>query len=246
GALASVAGAFLWWLFECAHARFDYIVKTATDAVLLDRVERRQRSRPGGARRPQENPPRKSRPDALEAQGVIGGKPKPPTRCYLKTGLETANCWHGPLLLMLPFSVHGCPGTTLELEPSDVRATVGHQPADPDSAGRAHQMGAYPYGRTRMIVFPVIRLVGLKAATASSRVDTLPMFVRSRPSRTRRTISLNWVRWDTTTKSTARPPAGPAPARPAGAPSGPSAPINAPAPLPASPPPQPHTTAAPP
>ena len=41
-----------------------------------------------------------------------------------------------------------------------------------------------------MIVFPVIRLalirsVGFKAATASSRVDTLPMFVRSRPSRTR-------------------------------------------------------------
>ena len=39
-----------------------------------------------------------------------------------------------------------------------------------------------------MIVFPLLRLVGLKAATASSRVETLPMFVRSRPSRTRRTI----------------------------------------------------------
>jgi hypothetical protein len=40
-----------------------------------------------------------------------------------------------------------------------------------------------------MIVFPLIRLalicvVGLKAAAASSRVETLPMFVRSRPSRT--------------------------------------------------------------
>ena len=30
-----------------------------------------------------------------------------------------------------------------------------------------------------MIVFPLIRSVGLKAATASSRADTLPMFVRS-------------------------------------------------------------------
>jgi hypothetical protein len=34
-----------------------------------------------------------------------------------------------------------------------------------------------------MIVFPLIRLVGLNAATASSRVETFPMFVRSRPSR---------------------------------------------------------------
>ena len=33
-----------------------------------------------------------------------------------------------------------------------------------------------------MIVFPVRRSVGLKAATASSRVETLPTFVRSRPS----------------------------------------------------------------
>jgi hypothetical protein len=36
-----------------------------------------------------------------------------------------------------------------------------------------------------MIVFPLRRSVRLKAATASSRVETLPMFVRSRPSRTR-------------------------------------------------------------
>jgi hypothetical protein len=40
-----------------------------------------------------------------------------------------------------------------------------------------------------MIVFPLIRSVGLKAATASSRVETLPMFVRSRPSRHRRIMS---------------------------------------------------------
>src|SRR5712672_2345035 len=56
-----------------------------------------------------------------------------------------------------------------------------------------------------MIVFPLIRLVGLKAATASPRVAMLPMFVRSRPSRTRWTISLSWARSDSTTKSTARP-----------------------------------------
>ena len=36
----------------------------------------------------------------------------------------------------------------------------------------------------------------------------MPMFVRSRPSRTRRTISLSWARSDSTTKSTARPSAG--------------------------------------
>jgi hypothetical protein len=65
-----------------------------------------------------------------------------------------------------------------------------------------------------MIVFPLIRLVGLKAATASSRVETLPMFVRSRPLRTRRTISLSWARSDTTTKSTARPVGGPRRGRP--------------------------------
>ena len=35
-----------------------------------------------------------------------------------------------------------------------------------------------PHGRTRMIVFPVRRSVGLNAATASSRDETLPMFVR--------------------------------------------------------------------
>ena len=39
------------------------------------------------------------------------------------------------------------------------------------------------HGRTRMIVCLLIRSVGLKAATASPRVATLPMFVRpARPS----------------------------------------------------------------
>jgi hypothetical protein len=55
------------------------------------------------------------------------------------------------------------------------------QPADGQRRPRA-SMGAYPYGRTRMIVFPVIRLalirpVGFKAAMASSTRQ------RSRPSR---------------------------------------------------------------
>src|SRR5205814_327030 len=64
-----------------------------------------------------------------------------------------------------------------------------------------------PHGRTRMPVFPERRSVELKMPTASSRVETLPMFVRSLPSRTRRTISLSWARSDTTTKSTAKPSA---------------------------------------
>src|SRR6185295_12842098 len=37
-----------------------------------------------------------------------------------------------------------------------------------------------PHGQTRMIVFPWRRPVELKAPTASSRVETMPMFVRSR------------------------------------------------------------------
>ena len=39
-----------------------------------------------------------------------------------------------------------------------------------------------------MIVFPLRRSGRLKAAMALSRVAMLPMFVRSRPSRTRCTI----------------------------------------------------------
>src|SRR4051812_23113735 len=69
-------------------------------------------------------------------------------------------------------------------------------------AERAGEPGA------RMIVFPLRRSVGLRAATASSRVATASMLVRSRPSRTRWTISLSWARLDSTTKSTARPSAG--------------------------------------
>src|SRR6516162_5337438 len=60
-----------------------------------------------------------------------------------------------------------------------------------------------------MIVFPLIRSAGLKAAMASSRAATLPMFARSRPCRTRWATSLNWARSGTTTKSIVRPPGGP-------------------------------------
>src|SRR5262249_9259335 len=75
-------------------------------------------------------------------------------------------------------------------------------------AGCVHQWARVAHGRTRMTVFPARRSVALKVATASSRAETLPMFVRSRPSRTRWTISLSWARSDSTTKSTARPSAG--------------------------------------
>lgn len=44
-------------------------------------------------------------------------------------------------------------------------------------------------GRTRMTVLPLRRSVGLSTGTASSRVATVPMCVRRRPSRTRSTIS---------------------------------------------------------
>src|SRR5215468_714524 len=65
-----------------------------------------------------------------------------------------------------------------------------------------------------MTVCPLRRSVGFKAATALSRVETSPMFVCSRPSRTRWTISLSWARSDSTTKSTAKPSAGRASAGP--------------------------------
>src|SRR5437660_1767638 len=62
--------------------------------------------------------------------------------------------------------------------------------------------------RMRIIGFPVTRPDGLRAKTASSSFATLPMFLRSRPSRTRWTISPSWPRSDSTTKSIARPSLG--------------------------------------
>jgi hypothetical protein len=61
------------------------------------------------------------------------------------------------------------------------------------SVGCRHDdtVGLFPgaQGRTRMTVLPLRRSVGLSAGTASSRVATVPMCVRRRPSRTRSTIS---------------------------------------------------------
>jgi hypothetical protein len=56
------------------------------------------------------------------------------------------------------------------------------------SAGYMQKCVCVGSGRTRMMVFPPRRSAEFKAATAS-RVDTLPMFDRSRPSRTCWTIS---------------------------------------------------------
>src|SRR5262252_2405883 len=95
------------------------------------------------------------------------------------------------------------------------RAVGRSRPIWTAPARRVHRWARVAHGRTRMIVFPLIRSVGLKAATASSRVAMLPMFVRSRPSRTRWTISLSWARSDTRTKSIVRPSAGRASVGPA-------------------------------
>jgi hypothetical protein len=95
---------------------------------------------------------------------------------------------------------------------SPTAATRHNGPCGATTPARVGSVGsvapASPHGRMRMIVFPLNRSVELKAATASSRVETLPMIVRSRPFRTRWTISLSWARSGTTTKSIARPAAG--------------------------------------
>src|SRR5262245_43126338 len=99
-------------------------------------------------------------------------------------------------------------GRDLALQPRHVVGALAETPGRESRRGESRLgVGHGDSGRARMIVFPLIRLVGLKAATASSRVETLPMFVRSRPSRTRWTISLSWARSDSTTKSIARPSA---------------------------------------
>src|SRR5207302_1073395 len=95
------------------------------------------------------------------------------------------------------------------------RAVGRSRPIWTAPAGRVHRWARVAHGRTRMIVFPLRRSVRLKAATASSRVETFPMFVRSRPSRTRWMISLSWARSGRTTKSTVKPSAGRASVGPA-------------------------------
>lgn len=64
-------------------------------------------------------------------------------------------------------------------------------------------LASSPHVRTRMTAFLWIPSFALKVATALSRVATLPMFVRSRPSRTRCTISFNWARYRTITAGVA-------------------------------------------
>ena len=105
-------------------------------------------------------------------------------------------------------------GASLQCRPVSSTIPAGGKAATIHVGGQNRSPSRSPHGRTRMIVFPLRRSVGFKAATASSRVETLPMFVRSRPSRTRWTISLSWARSDSTTKSTARPSAGRASAGP--------------------------------
>ena len=66
--------------------------------------------------------------------------------------------------------------TSRWLELLDVASRLGLQ-----SSGCTDQWARAAHGRTRMTVFPARRSVALKVATASSRAETLPMFVRSRP-----------------------------------------------------------------
>ena len=80
---------------------------------------------------------------------------------------------------ILPISASSA-GTAPNWHP---RLTLIHE------GGQERSLSPGPHGRTLMIVCPLIRSAGLKATMASSRVAMLPMFVRSRPSRTRRTIS---------------------------------------------------------
>ena len=94
---------------------------------------------------------------------------------------------------------------------SDARtAALTHPPQVAGFSARLSPSSARqgPQRRTWMIVFPLRRSVELKVATASSRDAMVPMFVRSRPSRTRCTISPSWSRSASTTKSIARPFAG--------------------------------------
>ena len=73
--------------------------------------------------------------------------------------------------------------------PGDVDFTVG---ASLPMRGLTAWQGLFEHGRFQagqsLLVHGAAGSVGFKAATASSRVETLPMFVRSRPSRTRWTI----------------------------------------------------------
>src|SRR5689334_10224920 len=60
---------------------------------------------------------------------------------------------------------------------SSIPHRLGHAANDDQREGQNRSPCPIPHGRTRMIVFPLRRSVGFKAATASSRFATLPMFV---------------------------------------------------------------------
>src|SRR3954447_22222018 len=76
-------------------------------------------------------------------------------------------------------------------------ALIGRsQPTWTASSGRTDQWARVAHGRTRMTVFPARRSFALKVATASSRAETLPMFVRRRPSRTRDLTQLGTIGLD--------------------------------------------------
>lgn len=92
-----------------------------------------------------------------------------------------------------PCTRPGTPSTTSGTRELLAKLDAGEVPlADPEIDVAAHMRAELaPHGRTRMTVFPLRRLVELKAATASSRVATVPIFVRTRPSRTRWAISPN-------------------------------------------------------
>ena len=104
-----------------------------------------------------------------------------------------------PLRRIPPFppDAHkSCTVQAFKCRPVSSTISAGGKVATIHVGGQNRSASPSRHGRTRMTVFPARRSVELKAATASSRGATVPMFVRSRPSRTRWTISLSWARSD--------------------------------------------------
>src|SRR3954467_9049268 len=65
-------------------------------------------------------------------------------------------------------AVVGARGAARQLRPGCVSRAVTGRGSDWDRISAARDRRPSPYGRTRMIVCPLIRSVGLRAATASS------------------------------------------------------------------------------
>src|SRR5258708_15929034 len=100
---------------------------------------------------------------------------------HVKRAIENGQCsrfglgLHKCLLYLMPGA-----GVVLQVALGGADRT---QPADLDSAGPPRaSMGRVAHGRTRMTVFPLRRPVRFNAATASSKADTLPKVLRSRPA----------------------------------------------------------------